>query len=84
MKEKFETGKFIANERGFGFVELDNDENDIFIPPNMTNGSMTGDTVNVKIVNSAGEGHRAEGKVIEILKRGTTTVIGTYQKSKKW
>ena len=84
MKEKFVTGKFIANERGFGFVELDNEENDIFIPPNMTNGSMTGDTVSVKIVNSAGEGHRAEGKVIEILKRDTTMVIGTYQKSKNF
>ena len=81
MKNTKITGKFIANERGFGFVEIDDEKKDIFIPPNMTNGAMTGDTVLAKIVSAEGEGHRAEGKIVEIIKRGTTTVIGTFQRS---
>ena len=84
MKEKLKTGKFISNERGFGFVEIENEKDDIFIPPHMTNGSMTGDTVTVKIVSNEANNHRAEGKIIEILKRATETVVGTFQKSRNF
>ncbi len=78
------TGTYIANERGFGFVEVSEDERDIFIPPNMDNGAMNGDTVIVKITVQETEGYRAEGKIVEIVKRATTTVIGTFQRSKNY
>ena len=83
MKEKL-IGKFISNERGFGFVEIEDRDEDIFIPPHMTGDAMNGDIVGVKIVNRPSEGHRAEGKVTEIIKRSTTTVIGTFQRSKNF
>ena len=77
-------GKYISNERGFGFVEVDNEENDIFIPPNMDKGAMTGDIVKVKINTEEKENHRAEGEIVEIIKRSTVTVVGTFQKSKNY
>lgn len=77
-------GKFIYNERGFGFVETDDEDKDIFIPPNMTFGSMTGDIVRVKITSPAEEDHRAEGTVIDIVERKTKVLIGTFQKSKNY
>ena len=80
----FVKGKFIYNERGFGFVETDDDEKDIFIPPNMTFGSMTGDIVRVKITTPAEENHRAEGTIVDIIERKTKVLIGTFQKSKNY
>lgn len=77
-------GKFIYNERGFGFVETDEDDKDIFIPPNMTFGGMTGDIVRVKITSPAEEDHRAEGTVIDIVERKTKVLVGTFQKSKNY
>lgn len=80
----FVKGKFIYNERGFGFVETDDDDKDIFIPPNMTFGSMTGDLVRVKITTPAEENHRAEGTIVDIIERKTKVLIGTFQKSKNY
>ncbi len=80
----FVKGKFIYNERGFGFVETDDDDKDIFIPPNMTFGSMTGDIVRVKITTPAEENHRAEGTIVDIIERKTKFLIGTFQKSKNY
>lgn len=80
----FVKGKFIYNERGFGFVETDDDDKDIFIPPNMTFGSMTGDIVRVKITTTAEENHRAEGTIVDIIERKTKVLIGTFQKSKNY
>ncbi len=80
----FVKGKFIYNERGFGFVETDDDDKDIFIPPNMTFGSMTGDIVRVKITTPAEETHRAEGTIVDIIERKTKVLIGTFQKSKNY
>ena len=80
----FVKGKFIYNERGFGFVETDDDDKDIFIPPNMTFGSMTGDIVRVKITIPAEENHRAEGTIVDIIERKTKVLIGTFQKSKNY
>lgn len=77
-------GKFIYNERGFGFIETDEDDKDIFIPPNMTLGGMTGDIVRVKITSPAEEDHRAEGTVIDIVERKTKVLVGTFQKSKNY
>lgn len=83
-KNIFFIGKFIANERGFGFVEVENQDRDIFIPPNATKGSMNGDIVSIRITEEANENQRAEGKVTEVLKRSTLDVIGTFQKNKKY
>ena len=80
----FVKGKFKYNERGFGFVETDDDDKDIFIPPNMTFGSMTGDIVRVKITTPAEENHRAEGTIVDIIERKTKVLIGTFQKSKNY
>lgn len=84
MKKKTLTGKFIANERGFGFVECENNEKDFFIPPQDTNGAMTGDTVKMVVKKEAIPGNRAEGKVIEVLQRATQTLVGTFEKSKNF
>ena len=40
-----------SNEKGFGFVEFENEEkDDIFIPSQFINNALNGDTVEIKII----------------------------------
>ena len=69
------SGLFCGNERGFGFVEQENDE-DIFISPDKLNGAIHGDLVLVKILENAGESKRREGEIIRILKPTEEKIVG--------
>lgn len=71
-------GKFIGNERGFGFVETDG-EKDVFISPDHTNGALHGDVVLARITNDPNEGKRAEGEIIKITKETEQKIVGRLE-----
>ena len=73
-------GVFIGNARGFGFVETGEDEEDIFIPADAVNTALHQDKVQVLLKKEQKPGKRREGTVIKILERGTTEVVGTFQR----
>lgn len=73
-------GVFIGNVRGFGFVETGEDEEDIFIPADAVNTALHQDRVQVLLKKEQKPGKRREGTVIKILERGTTEVVGTFQR----
>ncbi len=73
-------GVFIGNARGFGFVETGEDEEDIFIPADAVNTVLHQDKVQVLLKKEQKPGKRREGTVIKILERGTTEVVGTFQR----
>ena len=55
------TGVFTANARGFGFVTVEGEEEDIFIPATQVNGALHKDIVKVKVTKRSGrEGKRRE------------------------
>lgn len=74
-------GRFSGNERGFGFVSIDEYESDIFIPPTETRSALNGDLVKVEVTQEAipSQDKGPAGRVIEILERGTTVVFGEFQ-----
>lgn len=74
------TGKFRSNERGFGFVEYDENEADIFIPRGQTASAMEGDQVEVQITGAPEPWNNrgAEGKVINVLERRTPRLVGEF------
>ena len=74
------TGNLITNRKGFGFVEVEGFEEDIFIPHNMLNGAFHKDTVNVELIT--GRGRRQEGRIVKVLERGIKEVIGTYREQR--
>ncbi len=76
-------GIFISNARGFGFVEIEGMETDLFIPEEYVNGAFHNDTVQVRLLEEK-SGKRQEAEVIRILSRGTTQVVGTFQKGKNF
>lgn len=74
-------GSFVSHQKGFGFVEVEDREDDIFIPRDFVNGAFHGDSVSVKIITPKTGDRREEGEIIDILKRGIDTIIGTYESS---
>jgi ribonuclease R len=75
-------GRYMATQRGFGFVRVENEEDDIFIPGVHTKGALDGDTVQVLVKKEGGEGKRREGQVLNILERGNSIIVGTYTRSR--
>lgn len=77
-------GRYMATQRGFGFVRVENEEDDIFIPGVHTKGALDGDTVQVLVKKEGGEGKRREGQVLNILERGNSIIVGTYTRSRNF
>lgn len=76
------TGTFISNSKGFGFVEVEGREEDLFIPENQTNGAFHKDIVEVALLPGR-EGKRQEAQVLRIIARGMQTVVGTFERSRE-
>lgn len=77
------TGRFMATQKEFGFVRVEGEDDDIFIPAHSTKGALDGDTVQIAVDSRSG-GKRREGEVLTILERGVDMVVGTYSKSKSF
>lgn len=78
-------GVFTAHPRGFGFVTVEGEPEDIFIPAPYTGGAFHKDVVRVKISReSHGEGKRREGVVVKVLERGSKTLVGAFMKSRSF
>ncbi len=75
------TGTFVGNAKGFGFVEIEGREEDLFIPEDKVNGAFHKDTVQVALLAEK-NGKRQEAQVISVLLRGMTQVVGTYERSR--
>ncbi len=79
---RFLTGTFIGSSKGFGFVEVEGREEDLFIPEDKTGGAFHRDTVEVALLPEA-SGRRQEAQGVRIVSRGMTQVVGTYQRSRE-
>lgn len=76
-------GTFSGTQRGFGFVIIEGEEEDIFIPGDATKGALHGDKVMIAVKNEQ-TGKRKEGAVVNILERGKNEIVGTFEKSKNF
>ena len=76
-------GVFTAHQRGFGFVTVEGEPDDIFIPAEYVNGAMHMDTVEITI-SPVTTGRRKEGKVVSVIERGMKQVVCTYEASENF
>lgn len=74
-------GTFVSHSKGFGFVEIEGQSDDLYIPENHVNGAFHKDIVEVSLLEGA-SGKRQEAKVVKILERGMDQIVGTFQKNK--
>ncbi len=76
-------GTFISNARGFGFVEIEGVEEDLYIPAEYVGNAFHKDKVEVALLPK-GHGKRQEAKIVRVVERSMTQIVGTYEKSKNF
>ncbi len=76
-------GTYTAHARGFGFVVVEGEAEDIFVSEDDANGAFHNDKVEV-VIKASPQGKRKEGKITKILSHGTTTLVGYFQKNKSF
>lgn len=82
-QDNLKIGSFLGTQRGFGFVRIEGEPEDIFIPEGATKGALHNDKVQVR-VSKEKTGKRKEGEIVGILERGTDIIVGTFAKSKNF
>jgi ribonuclease R len=83
---EYASGRLSIHRDGFGFLipEQTSEEiqGDIFLPPHEAAKGMNGDRALVHVTR-IGDGGRAEGEVIRILRRAHVTVVGEFRIRKR-
>ena len=77
------TGIFIRNEKGFGFVQIEEEE-DIFIAPKNTKHAFDGDSVIIKVSETTSTNKRREGEVLKITNHSRSRLVGTLKRNKNF
>lgn len=79
-KMGYMTGILKGHWKGYGFVDAINPElPSVYIPANAMRSAFHLDKVLVRIKESAGDDHKAEGEVVAVLERGVTELPGTFE-----
>lgn len=81
-KEREYEGYFVANPKGFGFVEIEGRDEDIYIPEPEVHSALHGDYVRIKLIRGR-RGKRQEAKITEVLERANSEIVGTYERGGK-
>ena len=84
MKREIKTGTYRKNQKGFGFVKLENEEEEIYISKSNSLNALNEDIVNVEIIIPKDGNKRAEGKITKVIRHEKDTIVGTFQKSKNF
>ena len=83
LSEITRIGMYTGNPKGFGFVTVEGEEEDYFIPESASFSAMHGDKVMIRVVKSPA-GRRKEAEVIRIVEHGNSEIVGYFQKNKKY
>ncbi|MDR2361943.1 MAG: ribonuclease R [Prevotellaceae bacterium] len=75
------TGTLMMAGQGYGFIRVEGEEEDVFIPQRAMHGALHGDTVRVRYtLNRARKNRRLEGAVAAIVERSKRPYIGILQR----
>lgn len=77
-------GVFRGNEKGFGFVKIDGQDEEIYISRGNTKDAVNGDEVLIKIIDDTVEGNRKEGKIVKTINHKRNEIVGTFTKRKNF
>ncbi len=82
-KKVFLQGKFTSHAKGFGFVTVEGEDEDYYIPEKYVENAFHGDEVRIELLPNS-KGKRKEAKIVEVLSHDISTVVGTYEKGKNF
>ena len=82
--EEFKEGIYRKNQKGFGFVKIEGQEDEIYISKENSLRALNGDKVLIEIIEEKNKIKSAEGKIKKIIKHEKDTLVGTFQKSENF
>lgn len=82
VEEKYYEGYYRKNQKGFGFVKIDEEE--VYISKENSLNALNGDKVLIQIIKDKTKDQSSEGKVVKILKHEKDTVVGIFQKNQNF
>ena len=83
VEKNFIEGLYRKNQKGFGFVKIEDKEDEIYISKENSLKALNGDRVLVEVLEEKNKIKNAEGKIVKIIKHEKETVVGTFQKNEK-
>ena len=78
------TGSYKKQQKGFGFVKVENEEEEIYVSKENSLNALNGDIVNIEIITQKSRDKKAEGKIVKIIRHEKDTIVGTFQKSRNF
>lgn len=81
---KYQKGNLRTNERGFGFVKISGEEEDIYISGKNRANAVDGDEVLIEIINDSSNNNHKEGKVVKVLSHEKSTLVGIFEDNKNF
>lgn len=80
-EEKVYTGTFISNGKGFGFVEVEGENEDYYVPETKVHGAFHQDIVEIVLLPGH-RGKRQEAEITRVISHGIVQVVGTFEKAR--
>ena len=77
-------GIYRKNQKGFGFVKIEEQEDEIYIAKENSKNALNGDRVLIEIIEEKNKVKKAEGKVVKILKHEKDTIVGRFENNKNF
>ena len=84
MSKELKIGTYRKNQKGFGFVKLEDQEDEIYIAKENSLNALNGDTVGIEITKNKKADKKEEGKIIKIIRHEKDTIVGTFQKNRNF
>lgn len=84
VEKTYYDGIYRKNQKGFGFVRLDGQEDEIYIAKENSLNALNGDRVLIEIMEEANKVKSAEAKVVKILKHEKDTMVGIFQNNRNF
>ena len=84
VEKTYYDGIYRKNQKGFGFVRLENQEDEIYISKENSLNALNGDRVLIEILEESNKVKSAEGQVVRILKHEKDTIVGIFQNNKSF
>ncbi|MBC7962144.1 MAG: ribonuclease R, partial [Steroidobacteraceae bacterium] len=75
-------GRVSVHRDGYGFVTPEAGGEDVFVPSKYLKGAMHGDLVETTAGRSRMGGNKLDGRVVEVLERATSRIVGRYEETR--
>ncbi len=76
-------GRISVHRDGYGFVTPESGGEDVFIPSKQLKGALHGDLVETTSERSRMGGNKLDGRVVAVLERATSRVVGRYEETRR-